>query len=79
MQYVIKTNQNVLLLASLVKHCTCTIFFMFRYVDPSEMTRPSKPADLKVNSIPIVILHGFIVNHIDDGNHKCSGFIFDPL
>ena len=46
---------------------------------PVEMPGPSEPADLEVESVSVVVLHGLVVDDVNDWNDESLRILLDPL
>lgn len=55
------------------------LLFPLGNVDPREMARPGEPSDLEVDPVSIVVLQGFVINNVDNGNDEAVGLVLDPL
>ncbi len=52
---------------------------MLRHVDPVEVPVPGEAADLEVGAVPVVVLHGAVVDDVDDGDDEGAGLVLGPL
>jgi len=43
------------------------------------MPGPSEPADLEVESVSVVVLHGLVVDDVNDWNDESLRILLDPL
>ena len=46
---------------------------------PVKVSRPGEPSDLEVNSVSVVVLHGLVVDDVDDGHDEGLAVVFDTL
>ena len=53
-------------------------FFLFWYIDPRKVTRPSESSDLKVVAVVSIILQGFVIDDVDDRGSENSGVLSNP-
>ena len=65
---------------ALVKNSIRTPFLLvLRHVDPVEVAVPGEAADLEVGAVPVVVLHGAVVDDVDYGDDEGAGLVLGAL